>query len=276
MAVVNTTLEVGLLSVPIGLEKVADKKEPSFDRATKNGNPIARVERDAVTAEVVDDEWPAVKGVWEDPKGKTGFREIAAELIEEINEATKIEAFQVDHFIPLEDVPFERAVGCYFVKAQRGANPKPLKILAEALKASGRAGVFKLTLRSRQQPAVVYAKNGGLFVNTLVFAEDFTRGLSAGDQLAEVDADPKMVAVAVDLIENLGAGREALDALADDVRPLRDGLIADALAGKKIAKPEKAAAKKPAAGDDPLMAALQASVKESGKARTSAPKAKVA
>lgn len=263
MAVTNTTLSFGMLSVPIGLDKIAEKREPSFDRATKNGNAIERIERDAVTAEVVGEDFPAVKGVFEDPKSKTGFREIAAELIKEIEEATKLDAFEIEAFVPLADIPFERAVGCYYIKPQKGVNPKPLRILYDALKASEKAGVFKLTLRSRQQPAVVYAKNGGLYVNTLLFAEDFKKAEHVGDVLADVKAEPQMVALAVDLIENMSAGVEALDSMTDDVRPLREKLVADALAGKKVTAPAKAKAKA-APAEDALMAALKASVKQSG------------
>lgn len=278
MAIVNTTLNVGLLSIPVGLSKVAEMKEPTFDRASKNGNAIARIEVDSVTGERLgDEEGDIIKGVFEDAKSKTGFKEIPAEKILEINEATKIEEFNIDAFVPLAEVPFERAVGCYMVKVQKGANAKPLKILHDALLASGKAGVFKLALRSRQQPAVIYAKNGGLFVNTLVFAQDFTRGATAGEQLAAVAVEPKMVAVAVDLIENMTTTvAESLDTFQDDVRDLREQLIQDALAGKKIAAPKKAAKKAVAASDeDPLMAALKASVAESGK-KASSKKAAVA
>src|SRR3954464_9697729 len=108
MAVVNTTLEVGLLTVPVGLEKVAETKEPSFDRATKNGNAVARIEVDSVTGERLESSEDIVKGGGEDAKSKTGFKEIPADKIAEINEATKIESFAVDSFVPLAEVPFER------------------------------------------------------------------------------------------------------------------------------------------------------------------------
>src|SRR3954452_13882791 len=105
--VTTTTLTVGMLSVPIGLEKVADKKEPTFDRATQNGNAIKRTEMDSVTGEAVGEEWPAVRGVFADAKGKTGFTEIPAEKIEEIEAATKIEEFRIESFIDLAALPTE-------------------------------------------------------------------------------------------------------------------------------------------------------------------------
>lgn len=283
MAVVTTTLEVGAVIVPVGLNKVAERKEPSFGRATQNGNAIERVERDKVTHEELDAEsFPAVPGVWDDEKAKTGFHPIQRDLIDMIEAETKLDSFAVTDFIDIEDVPFERAVGCYFLTAQKGVNPKPLRLLYDALKATGKAGVFKLVLRSRQQPAVIYAKNGGLFVNTMVWAEDFTpKAARAGEQIEAIASDPKMLAVAVSLIEALASGPEALDALTDDLRPKRDALIAEALAGKQPTTKKKAPAKKVAEGDDPLMAALKASVADAGQkkaktTRTSSKKAAVA
>lgn len=271
MAVVSTTLEVGAVIVPVGLNKVAERKEPTFGRATQNGNPVERVERDKVTHEELDSEtFPAVYGVWDDEKTKTGFHPIPQDLIDMIEGETKLESFAVTDFIDYADVPWERAVGCYFLTAQKGVNPKPLRLLYDALKTTGKAGVFKLVLRSRQQPAVVYAKNGGLFVNTMVWAEDFTpKAARAGEQIEAIASDPKMLAVAVSLIEALASGPEALDALTDDLRPKRDELIAEALAGKKPTAKKKAPAKV-AEGDDPLMAALKASVADAGakKAKT--------
>jgi DNA end-binding protein Ku len=262
MAVTNTTLTVGLLAVPIGLEKIADAKEPTFDRATKNGNAIARIERDSVTAEVISEDFPVVRGVFENPKDKTGFREIPAEKIEEIEAATKIEEFAIEAFVPVEDLPVERFTSCYFVRAQKGVNAKPLRVLYDAMKASGKAGVFKLALRTRQQPAVIYAKNGGLYVNTLVYAGDFGKAKQASEQLEAVEADPKMTAVAVNLIDQLSSTVEdSLDQLADDALPLREKLIQDALAGKEIKAPKKGAKPKVEAEEkDPLLAALERSV----------------
>lgn len=264
MAVTNTTLTVGLLAVPIGLEKIADTKEPSFDRATQNGNAIARIERDSVTAEVISEDFPVVRGVFEDPKGKTGFKPIPDEKIAEIEAATKIEEFAVEAFVPVEDLPTERFTSCYFVRAQKGVNAKPLRVLYDAMKASGKAGVFKLQLRSRQQPAVIYPKNGGLYVSTLAWAESFTKAKQASEQLDAIEADPKMTAVAVNLIDQLTSTVEdSLDKLSDDLVPLRASLIEAALAGKPIKAKKGTKVKAPEVEDkDPLLAALEASVSQ--------------
>lgn len=259
MAVVNTTLEVGMLSVPVGLNKVAESKDVKIDRASQNGNKIKRVERDELTSEVVESD-DVQRGVFADD----GFKPIPADALEEIELATKIDTFAIEEFVSLEDVPFERATSCYFIAPQKGVNAKPLRILYEALKASGKAGVFKFVLRSRQHAAVLYAQNGGLYVNTLVWAEDWTRAKRAQESLDGIEVDPKMVALAVDLIDNMTEGREAIDALTDDLRPLKQQLVDDALAGRKVKAPEK---KKVAVADagDALEQALRASLAESGK-----------
>jgi DNA end-binding protein Ku len=279
MAVKNSTLTFGLVSVPVGLDKVADDNEIKLDRASAAGNPVKRQEIDAVTGEILEGKDAFARGVWEDPKNKVGFHEIAAEVVAEIDAATDIEAFEIEKFIPLSEVPFERAVGCYFVKAQKGVAAKPLRLLYEGLRKTKRAGIFKLVLKTRQQPAVVYAKNGGLYVNTLVWAEDFTSGVKrAEDALASADVDTKAVELAVSLIEQLSGDVTDLDALSDDIRPLRAALIEDALKGKKIAAPKKAAAPTPASDGlmDQLEASILANAGTKGKKASSKAAAKVA
>lgn len=259
MAVTNTTLTFGLVSVPVGLDKVADDNEVKLDRASAAGNPVKRQDLDAVTGEILEGKEAFAHGVWEDPKNKLGFHEIGAEVIAEIDAATKVEALEIEKFIPLSEVPFERAVGCYFVKTQKGIAAKPLRLLYEGLRKSKRAGIFKLVLRSRQQPAVVYAKNGGLYVNTLVWAEDFASGVKRAEEvLAAADVDAKAVELAVSLIEQMSGTVEDLDALTDELRPLRAGLIEDALKGKKIVAHTKKAA--PAPATDSLAEQLEASI----------------
>lgn len=279
MSVTNTTLQFGLVAVPVGLDKVAESKDVKFDRASKNGNAAKQQYVDSVTGELLEGADDFKHGVWEDPKNKVGFREIAADVIAEIEVATKLDALEIETFIPVADVPFERAVGCYFVKPQKGTPAaKSLRLLYEALRKTKRAGVFKLVLRSRQQPAVVYAKNGGLYVNTLVWGEDFAAGVKRAEEvLASAEVEGKAVELATNLIEQMAGTVEDLDKLTDDVRPLRESLIADALKGKKVAA-KKAAAPAPAAADG-LAEALEASIlaQASGKKKkASSARAKVA
>ena len=248
-------LEIGALIVPVKLEKISVRTDVRLDRATEHGNKIKRIEMDSVTGEEVLD-GTIKQGVFENPKEGTGFREIPAEALEAIKEQTDLDTFQIEHFVPVKDLPTERFSNAYFLAPQSGVNPKPLKLLHQALKRTKKAGVFKLTLTSRQYLAALYAHNGALIVNLMHFAGDFKKADRAGEKLAGVEVDPKQVALACDLIEAMSSDADVIDSFEDDLVPLKQTLVDAALAGKKLRK-EKG--KKAPAPQDDLAEQLRAS-----------------
>jgi DNA end-binding protein Ku len=259
-SITNTTLCVGLLVVPVGLKKMSESTDVRLDRASKDGNPIGRTEVDKVTGEVVMP-GDAQYGKYEDAKAGTGFRPISKDDIAAIEAETSIDTFDIEKFIPLADVPFERVQEAYYIVPQVGVSAKPLRLLHDALAKTKTAGVFKLVLRTRQHLAVIYAKNGALYINTLTFASDFRRASEAREVIAATEKPTAaMAAVAVDLIEAYTATGDVIDTFADDLIPLKHKLVAQALAGKKLTK-KTASGKKQATGDA-FEEALRESVKQ--------------
>jgi Ku protein len=276
-SILNTTLELGLVTVPIKVHPTKSAKEITLDRATPvftevdseqvatGYHAIERVELDAVTRLPRSEQ--VIYGIFEskpDAKDRatwSDFRPIAPEALEAIAAQTKIESLAIDGFIDAKDVPMERVLGCYYLAPDNGAG-KQLRLLHDALAATGKYGILKIAIRDKQHPAVVYAKDGAIYMNLLAWAEDCAEYETAGDPIASAQAaDPKMVAMAVQLIESMTATREDLDALSDDLRPKKAALVEAALAGNEIeitASPEKIED----AGD--LMAKLEASLAASG------------
>ena len=144
----------------------------------------------------------------------------------------------------------------YYLAPQSGASAKPLKLLHQALKRTKRAGVFKLTLTSRQYLAAVYAENGALIVNLMHFSADFKKVKRASEVLDSVEVDPKQVALACDLIEAMSSDADVIDTFEDDLVPLKQVLVDAALAGKTIRKEKGKKAPEPV---DDLAEQLRAS-----------------
>lgn len=266
----NTTLDFGVISIPVALRKVGTRSDVKLDRASKDGNPIGRQEIDKVTGEVIDGD-EVQHGI----RDGEDFRAISKEDLEAIEAETKIERFEIEHFIPLSEVPFERATDAYYLAPQKDARiVKPLKLLAEALRKTKRAGVIKLTLTKRQYAAVVYEKDGGLFVNLLSFAGDFREAREASESLAGAKVTKPELDLAVQLVEAQASEADVLDEIEDDLIPAKQALVDAVLSGKKLTK--KAAAKKPVpTGDDLLAKQLQASIAQATAGRKSASRQKV-
>lgn len=256
--VTNSTLQVGMLSIPVALRAISDPKEVTLGRASAAGNPIKRVDLDSVTGEQIGEENPAVKGVWD---GET-FKPIKSEAIEAIDEASKLDTFEIASFVPLATVPWERAKASYFLAPQKAkggpaAGAKAMALLHRALVKTKKAGVLKLCLRgSLQHLAVVYAHGDGLFVTLLVWSEDWSQADEA-NVLEGIKVESAMVDQAASLINALSTDdpQGAFDSLTDDRRGERAKLVEAALAGKPIKVSKKAAAKPEPEGLEALLTA---------------------
>lgn len=284
----STALTFGMVSAPVSLKKVKDSGgDVSFSTIDPEERPVGYVwavksdtsgKEPSIPTDVDEIELvpfvPGDKGTLKQDTRKGVdlgggiYREVPPETIAAINVSCAIDGINVERFIPLAEVPLERVEGCYFIAPAPKMGPaakKPLVLLREALAQTGRAGIGKLTFRSsaRQHPFVLYAKDGGLLLNTLVFAEDFAEVDEAAESLAGVEVDEKHVAMAVTLLEAQAGTADDLNALADDARPLRSELMAKLRAGEVIEAPEKAEAEPTV----DLEAALIASIGAAGEAK---------
>lgn len=259
----TSTLSIGLLNIPVRLMMVKDTGgDVTFDRACKDGfSRIKRQEINEDTGAVVEAD-DIVRGVREGDV----FHPIAAEEIEKIEAATKIDTFEIDHFVPLEDVSRPRGTGSYFLAPAKGGSPRALRLLLEALqpvtkgpaakRRGARAGVFKLMPRTRQHLAVVYPDGDALYVSTLMWAADW-KAEDASLPLANVSVTPAEVDAARALVDAFTMPIEALDTLTDDVREMRQMLMDAAAHGQPV--PVTKPSEKPKPSDD-LMSQLESSL----------------
>jgi Ku protein len=271
----STTLSFGLVSCPVSLKKVADKKDVGFKLCTPDGEAVKQMYRAEESGELFE---PAAleKGVEADGK----ITVVGKETIKNIDASVAIDGLNIERFIPLADVPFERAEGAYYIaptKAAGLAEKKPLALLRDGLKAHARAGVGKLTLRSKQRAFVVFEKDGGLLVNTLVFADAFEQAAEAGEVLADVpEADGKTLALFETLIASMEGEASDLDSYTDDSFEAKAELVAKAVAGEKIEVVAVAAAPEPTDNIEELLLASVAAAQPAKPAKAKAAKAKVA
>ena len=263
--VLSSSLNFGMVSAPIRLQKAAAKKTTALVMCSPAGNSVAQRYVDTDTGEIFA---PADCGKAAVAADGSLFP-VDKDTVSAIDASCKIDGLTIDGFIPAADIPFERAEGCYFIAPAKGASPaqvKPLALLAAGLKETAKAGYGKLTLRTQQRAFVIYAKDGGLILNTLAFADEFVAPAEAGDLLAaggEVDA--KMVGLAATLIETLAPeDGKTLNDYTDNAKPLKAELVDAVLAGQKVIAPAAAAA--PADAGDNLQALLLASLADAAPA----------
>jgi DNA end-binding protein Ku len=253
----STTLSFGLVSCPVALKKVTDKKTAGFKSCSPEGNPVRQMYRDEVTGELFE---PSAleKAV----EVGDGLVMVGKETVKAIDESVKIDGLSVEKFIPLAEVPFARAEAAYYiapVKTAGLAERKPLALLRDGLKASGKAGIGKLTLRTKQRAFVVYERDGGLMVNTLVFADEFANAAEAAEVLEGAPpTDEKTLNLFETLLATMEGEASDLDVYVDESVELKSALVAKAAAGEKIDAP--VAATETAAPADNIEDLLLASI----------------
>jgi non-homologous end joining protein Ku len=271
-------LEVEEVRVPVALQGASEKRDVTFGRATPEGEKIARIDvpdpgPDAETLTVdpirrdkngriiqAQYDGEPLRGVWDGDS----FIEITTSEIEEIERLTTLDALTIQEFVPLDEIPWERAVASYFLAPAKGSGMGMLRVLAglrEAMEEANVAAVGKLMPKSRQKLAIIYPSHGGLMVTCLAYANTFQQVLDGAAAFDDVVANEQVVDLFGSLIEAKSAEVAALDEYRDDLIDLRANLIETVRMGEPVtpSKTEKVVAP---SESDKLMAALEASVAE--------------
>lgn len=263
----STTLNVGLISALVSLRTAKESKAPEFKLASQNGEPVKQVYIVEETGEIVGTSAECARGIWD---GDT-FRPVDKDTIKAIDESVKIDGITVEGFVSADDVPWERGEATYYVapdKKAGSAGAAALRLLKDGLRETGKVGIGKLSLRTKQRGFVLHEQEGALFVTTLAFADSFAQGVSeaqavlAGDPTSE--GNLKLFGT---LVENLTVDIGKLDGYTDEATTLKAELVEAALAGKTIDMPAPAPEAAPALD---LSAALEASIAAAPKAKKKA------
>jgi DNA end-binding protein Ku len=118
--------------------------------------------------------------------------------------ATK--SIDITDFVDAAEISPMRWSGSFFVAPGKGSSPKAYAVLRDALKETGKVGIAKVVLRTRQHLCAVTVEDDAIVLATLRFDDELR---DAGDlptltEAAEVKASKKELDLAEKLIETLG------------------------------------------------------------------------
>lgn len=253
----DTTLDFGLVSAPVKLKSVVpSSKGDSLKLASPSGEAVKQVYIVEETGEVVGPRNECRRGVFDE----NGFHEVSDEALKQIDEEVGMESISIDGFMPLADVPWERAKNIYFLApgGKGDAAKKPLALLRDGLASFERAAYGRVTINAVTYPFVISSRTVnedgdlGLVLNTMNYAAAVEELADAGKALAGAETDANTLALAGTLMDQIAAKASedgvTLDSYHDDRTEKRVELIALAVAGKAIPVSEKPV--KQAAGGD--------------------------
>jgi DNA end-binding protein Ku len=198
-AIWKGSISFGLVSIPVGLFSAETRDEISFRQLDKNNlSPVGYRKYNKATGKEVEGD-DIVKGYeYEDER----YVLLSDEDLRRAN-PEKTQTVDITDFVDLDDIDPEYFDKPYYL-APLKKNAKAYALLREALKRSGKVGVAKVVIRSREYLAAVIPHNNVLILEILRYPHEI-RGTSdlelPGEDLEAqgvTDREVKMAEVLID------------------------------------------------------------------------------
>ena len=256
------SISFGLVNVPVKLVTATAPKDVRFHQLHAKDDGRINQRRFCSIEDVEVDYSEIVKG-YEIHRGE--YVVIEPEELESLSpEASR--SIDIEEFVDLAEIDplfFEHS---YYLVPD-GASERPYALLVEAMAGTGKVGIGRFVLRTKQYLAALRPHDGALVLSTMLFADEVipTSELEV-KTTGETRPSERELSMARQLVGSLSAEWEP-EKYKDDYREKVMALIEAKAEGNEIAVPEEP--ERPAPVVD-LMAALEASLaraKEGGTGR---------
>ena len=246
-------ISFGLVNVPVKLYTATSPKSVRFHQLSgKTGARIRQKRVDTVTGEEVPYE-EIVKGYEITPDRYVVIQPDELEALDP--KATK--TIDIEEFVDLDEIdPIYYDHSYYLAPTAGGA--KAYRLLLDAMRESGKVGIGKVVIRSKQQLCALRPTGEVLTLTTMLFGDEVLSPdrLDELESVGEAEASERELRMAEQLIESLSGDFEP-ERFKDEYRERVLELIERKAAGEEIAV--QPTAEEPAAAPD-LTAALEASL----------------
>jgi len=252
-AIWTGAISFGLVTVPVKLYAAVQSKTVKFNQLdAEDHSRIAMKRTNAQTGEEVPYD-RIVKGF---EIGPDRYVVLEAGELESLD-PRKTKTIDIEGFVELSEVdPIYFDHPYYLVPGTGGA--KPYRLLVDAMRESGRVGIAKVVIRSKQQLVALRPIGDVLAMSTMVFHDEVVPADSLDEvpDAADVEANPRELEMAKQLVESLTETWEP-EKYHDTYREEVLALIERKAAGEEIAV--QPAREEPSQVPD-LMSALKASL----------------
>jgi DNA end-binding protein Ku len=251
------SISFGLVNVPVKLVTATSPKDVRFHQLhSTDGGRINQKRVCSVDGEEV--EYSEIVKGYELRRGE--YVTVGPEDLEALApEESRV--IEIEEFVELSGIDplyFEHS---YYLVPD-GPAARPYALLVQAMEGTGKAGIGRFVLRTKQYLAALRPRDGALVLSTLLFADEV---VGAGDlevqTTKETNPSAREVEMARQLVDTFSAEWEP-SKYKDDYREKVLAMIEAKAEGSEVAVPE--APQRPAPVVD-LMAALEASLARAGK-----------
>jgi DNA end-binding protein Ku len=269
-AIWSGAISFGLVNIPIKLYNAVSRKNVSFNQIDTRTN--SRVKQKRVSeADGTEVPYDAMAKGYQLPGGQYVIvtEDELASLDPEASRTVEIEEF-VD-LVDIDPVFYDSA----YVVAPDKATLKPYALLTRAMEDSGKVGIARFVMRTKQYLAAIRPVDGMLMMSTMVYADEVNDPADIGElaSLDGIEVSDRELAMATSLIESLSTQWEP-EKFSDTYRNRVLELIEQKASGADDITVAPAAESTEKVVD--LMAALEASVAAAKDARKRHPTARAA
>lgn len=246
-------ISFGLVNIPIKLFAATENKDIKMRYLHEKCHSPVQYEKICPVCEETVDSKEIVKGYEYEP-GK--FVVVEKEELDELAGVSD-KSIEIIDFIKLEEIDPIFYNRSYFVGPGENGT-KSFALLKKAMEDTGKIGLAKFTLRSKEHLAAVRVYKNGLVLETIFYPDEVRNVDHVPGLTDEVSLNEKEVEMAKQLIEQLTAPFEP-EKYEDEYREAVLELINSKISGDEV----KVAKEKPRTNVVDLMEALQASINES-------------
>jgi DNA end-binding protein Ku len=247
------SISFGLVAIPVKLYGAVTKKSVSF-----KGLEAATLKpmRQQMVSSVSAVEVPADKRVKGFEVGRDTYVVVSEEELTALMPAQQ-HTIEIEEFVDADSIDPIFFDTTYTIAPDKIA--KPYALLASALADTGKVGIARFVMRTKQYVCAVRSRDGHLELATMVYADEVNdhSNLEELDLAENATLSDAEKAMAITLVESLAADKFDPAKYADEYRMRVAELVEAKVLGNEIVLP----AAPPAVAELDLMAALEASVK---------------
>ena len=249
----SVTITFGLVTIPVKMYAATNPRAGiSFTMLDAKGGRVRQQYISADSGEVVPRN-EMVKGYEFEKDRFVTFTKEELKALEEVSSG----AVEITEFVPAESIDpvfYEKA---YYLGPDKGG-AKPYRLLAEAMRASGRSAIGRWAARGKQYLVNIRVVDDGLVLQELLYADE-VRSM-AEVEIPEAKIGPQELALANQLIDSITSKAFDPAKYEDDVKERIEAQIQKKVEGEEITVPSGTAAPTGAKVID-IMDALRASLK---------------
>jgi DNA end-binding protein Ku len=218
----------GLVAVPVKLYPATRSKSLSFNMLHKKDHARLRQQYLCSACGDVVERDDTVRG-YEYAKGE--YAVLSDDELAALEQKSD-QSIEIEQFVPIEKVDpvyFDKA---YLLGPDKGGH-KPYRLLAAAMRESGKCAVAKFSTRGKQQLVLLRQADQGLVLHTLFYADE-VRGFADVDLGDDVATKPAEIDLAVKLIDQLATDRFDASLYEDEYRKAALAMIERKIEGKEV------------------------------------------